>query len=204
MNASDQTASPRNTASQRGTVIGAASPGVAAALGVTALAGPLGWISGLTAAVLAIAGFGLAAAVAAQQRRQRATLQGYLNSRQEFAAGLVPVWSGQIEYSRTHMETAIAALAGRFSGIVDKLDRTLKGSDVTTQSAAGGEHGMVAVFEQSERELSQLVTGLEAASAVKAQMVDQVHALGKYVKELQKMASDVALLASQTNLLAIN
>jgi methyl-accepting chemotaxis protein len=182
---------------------GAAMLGLAGGLAV-ALGGPAGWTGGVLAAGLAVAGLALAGRIRSQQARQRAQLHTYMASQQKFGADLVPVWTGQIETSRSHMESAVSALAGRFSGIVDKLGRAVSVSDATTHAVGGGEQGLAAVFEKSERELSRLVAGLEAAAASKALMVERVHSLGGHVQALQQMATDVAAIASQTNLLAIN
>jgi methyl-accepting chemotaxis protein len=193
---------PRTSAT-RSLVAGAAGLGAAGAAAVAVLA-PLGWAGGAVIAGLVLGGLALALRIRALEARQHAGLQDYMASQQQFGAALVPVWTGQIEVSRTHMEAAISALAGRFSGIVDKLGRAVNVSDAATQSAGSGDQGLVAVFEKSERELSRLVSGLEAAAASKALMVERVHSLGGHVQQLQQMAADVAAIASQTNLLAIN
>lgn len=156
------------------------------------------------AVLLVAAGTGLAVLGRRAQTAQRLALQDYVASHQRFGASLAPVWTGQLETSRTHMESAITELSERFSGIVDKLDRAVKVSDAGTVSGDGGDAGLVAVFSRSERELSDVVATLESATQSKQAMVQQVHGLGHYVAELEQMANDVAVIAAQTNLLAIN
>jgi methyl-accepting chemotaxis protein len=164
-------------------------------------AAPFGWLTAGLAAALLLAGATLAVLAQQRQRHERAAVAAYLASCSRFGAELAPVWSGQIETSRSHMEAAISGLALRFSGIVDRLDHALQVSDDGADSSSAG---LVAVFTSSERELSRVVAGLEAAAASKALMVQQVHGLAQYVDELRQMADDVAAIAAQTNLLAIN
>ncbi len=174
-----------------------AALGAAGAAGVLLLA-PWGWAAGLTAAALLAAGLLLAVAAAAGRRRERQATGAYVASCGQFGAALAPVWTGQIETSRAHMESAVSSLAQRFGAIVDRLDRALHSGGDNSADALGN------VFASSERELSQLVAGLEGAAASKAEMVRQVHDLAHFIDELRQMAADVAAIAAQTNLLAIN
>jgi methyl-accepting chemotaxis protein len=165
------------------------------------VASPFGWLPALLASGLVVAGLALAGLSASRQARERRAVGAYIDSCGRFGAELAPVWTGQIETSRNHMESAISGLAMRFGGIVDRLDRALQVSGGHTDNSSSG---LVAVFASSERELSQVVAGLEAAAASKAEMVQQVHGLARFIDELRQMATDVAAIAAQTNLLAIN
>lgn len=111
---------------------------------------------------------------------------------------LLPVWSAQIEHSRAQMEDAIAALSQRFGGIVDGLDQALKAS------VQGGDQGLAGVFENSRRELHGVLESLRAATDSNGAMHAEVQSLSRFVDELQQMAAEVANIAAQTNLLAIN
>jgi methyl-accepting chemotaxis protein len=183
-------------------------PALGAAGALAVLATGSGWSAALAATVLAGAGLGVGHWLRTQDRRQQAVLQRFVASHRPFAAELAPVWTGQIETSRSHMERAISELAVRFGSIVDKLGHALQMADATTQSIDSGGQGrsvgLVAVFAHSEQQLSQVVAGMESASQSKAEMVQQVHSLAHYSAELQQMAADVANIAAQTNLLAIN
>ncbi|HEY4373239.1 MAG TPA: methyl-accepting chemotaxis protein [Burkholderiales bacterium] len=121
-----------------------------------------------------------------------------------FAAELSPVWSGHIENSRQQMEEAIATLVGRFSGIVQKLDQAVAASGAATDSVEHGDNGLVAVFSQGERDLGSVLSSMREATASKAAMLDKVKGLDRFIGELQTMAADVANVAKQTNLLALN
>lgn len=171
----------------------------AAGAGAVLVLAPWGLAPLATAATLALAGAAAAWTGSAERRREQAAITEHLASSERFGAELAPVWAGQIEHSRTHMETAVSGLAMRFSGIVQRIDRTVQVSD----TGAGGQ-GLVAVFGRSEQELAKVVDGLEAAAASKAELVDQVHVLVRYIEELRQMAAEVAAIAQQTNLLAVN
>jgi methyl-accepting chemotaxis protein len=172
--------------------------GAAGASSVLALA-PWGWAAGGVSAGLLAGGLVAAVAAAARLRSEREAVTRHLAASARFGSDLAPVWSGQIETSRGHMEQAISGLAARFAGIVSRLDRSARAS-------AGGQGAaeLGSVFGRSEHELGRVVDGLEEASASKAALVAQVHALGRYTDELRQMASDVAAIAQQTNLLAVN
>lgn len=177
--------------------------GAAGAMGVLALA-PWAWPSILVATALALAGLAALPLATREERRRRQALAACLVNHERFSAELAPVWTAQIETSRSQMELAISALAARFSGIVGKLDRAVQVSGATTTSIDDGEQGLVAVFAKSDGNLSRLIADLDDARRSKAEVVARVHGLGAHVEALQQMADSVALIASQTNLLAIN
>jgi len=116
----------------------------------------------------------------------------------ELGTLVAPLWSAHIEESRAQMEQAVAALAQRFGGIVERLEQALKAS------AQGGDQGLAGVFENSSRELRGVLDSLHAAMASNASMHTEVQGLSRFVDELQQMAAEVANIAAQTNLLAIN
>jgi methyl-accepting chemotaxis protein len=70
--------------------------------------------------------------------------------------------------------------------------------------ADGGDQGVAAVFEHSSAELRSVLDSLRAAMASNGAMHVEVQGLSRFVDELQQMAQEVASIAAQTNLLAIN
>lgn len=192
----------RAPASRRWVPLAAAAPGAAGAALIGAL-GPGGWLGAGLALLLAAGACGAALVVRGGLRREAQALDDYVASHQRLGEALAPVWSGHIENSRHQMESAVAALTGQFAGIVDKLDRAVKVSDDSVGSD-GGQAGLLAVFERSGQQLAEVVASLEAANRGKAELVARVQQLGSFIQELQQMASDVAAIASQTNLLAVN
>ncbi len=143
----------------------------------------------------------------ADKRReaQRATTH-YLEGNAVLGQQLLPVWSGHIETSRLQMETAISTLSARFGGIVDRLDAAMKASDMAAGSdaGAGDQGGMAATFASSHRELQGVLASLRQATESNNAMRQDVQGLSRFIEELRQMASEVASIASQTNLLAIN
>lgn len=178
-----------------------------ASLGLGLAAGIAVWAAGgwrwnawalLAALMLALAG-GL---IDRQRGRRQAILRGatahYLAGTDRLGQDLLPVWGAHIEASRAQMEEAIAALSQRFGAIVDRLERALKAS---TQ---GGDQGLAGVFEHSQRELQGVLDSLRAAMTGNGVMHAEVQNLSRFVDELQTMATEVAGIAAQTNMLAIN
>jgi methyl-accepting chemotaxis protein len=178
----------------------AAALGLAGAIAVVLLGG-FSWQTALAAVILLAAGVVLGLYLRASQRTFVQSIDTYIASQQQLGEKLVPVWSGHIDSSVNQMESAIAALANRFSGIVDKLDGALR---ATAGADRGGHDNLVAVFSSSEKELDSVIASLRAATASKAAMLEKFQALEKFIAELKDMATEVATIAAQTNLLALN
>lgn len=197
----DGSTSPAPRKGRQGVLLAAATPGVAGAVAVATLA-PGGWLPGGIAALLALAGAGAAWLAGRALASDSQSLDAYVASHHQMGEALAPVWSGHIENSRYQMESAVQALTGQFAGIVDKLDRAVKVSDGST--GGHGEAGLLTVFNRSEEQLSSVVSSLEHANQGKAELVQRVQQLSHFIQELQQMATDVAAIAAQTNLLAVN
>lgn len=180
-----------------------AALGLAGALAVL-LVGHWTWSAAITSAMLALGGIGLGLRLAARERFLLDSLDSYLEAQQQFGAQIVPVWNGHIESSREQMESAIAALSERFSGIVDKLDEAVHTSSQETASIDDRDTGLVAVFARSEQELGAVIESQKTAMGSLVNMLEQVQGLDRFIVELQDMAADVAKIAQQTNLLALN
>ncbi|MDF3822702.1 methyl-accepting chemotaxis protein [Leptospira sp. 96542] len=136
----------------------------------------------------------------AQIRLGQQAIQTHLESLQQLGALVTPVWSGQIETSRSQMETAIAGLSMRFAGIVERLNRATEMSELSGDANAG----LMGVFASSKQELDTVVVSLKSAMESKSTMLTRIKALETFTEELDAMAADVARIAQQTNLLALN
>lgn len=177
--------------------------GLAGAAGCLAFGAGAGVWAWLAAAALLVAGTWLDRHHAAREQQARRDTALYLQGSVDLGNRLMPVWSGHIETSRLQMETAISSLSARFAGIVDRLDAAMKASD----SAAGAEHdsgGMAAMFASSQQELQSVLASLRQATESNNAMRGDVQGLSRFIEELRQMATDVAKIAAQTNLLAIN
>ena len=150
--------------------------------------------------VVALVAAGVWADRAAARRvanEHRATA-AYMTSNDHLGREVLPVWSAHIENSRQQMESAVSALALRFGAIVDKLDQTLRATN------SQGDRGLAAVFEESSAQLREVLQSLTDAMDSNGSMHAEVQSLGRFVAELQQMATEVADIAAQTNILAIN
>ena len=114
---------------------------------------------------------------------------------------VLPVWSGQIEMARSHMEQETIALTQRFADISQRL-----GESVAQLDSGGGGQGesLIALLHDAQRDLDAIVSGLKNALENKVALLDEITALSAHTEELQQMAKDVGDIANQTNLLALN
>jgi methyl-accepting chemotaxis protein len=116
----------------------------------------------------------------------------------------MPVWVRQLDMSRTQVETAVTDLSSRFSGIVEKLDKTVNASATGAQTVESEDTGLVAAFASGEQRLGSVVSMLQSATQAKAAMMEKILGLTEFIDQLKSMAADVATIANQTNLLALN
>jgi len=114
-----------------------------------------------------------------------------------FAEQVTPVWSAQIETSRTQMEISVNALIERFEQISRHLAEALVASQAVI---AQSDHG---VFDSGRARLDDVVTSLEGALGKRRRNLDDLRALGLN-EEMQSMTNQVMKIAAQTHLLALN
>jgi methyl-accepting chemotaxis protein len=178
--------------------------GLAVAGAITILAvGGIGLVT-ITCAIALVAGGVFAARqMAAPHASLLLSIEHYLNTRQEFSEALTPVWGRHLESSRTQMESAVSELAVRFSGIVDKLDKAVYASSLSSNSSDSS-NAMVTVFANGEKQLGTVIASMESAMLSKKEMLSKIHSLEQFTRELRDMAEGVASIAAQTNLLALN
>ena len=177
--------------------------GLAGALAVLVIGG-WGWGAAGLAFVLAAAGLVAGRQLNAAHGALLASLDHYLVGQQHFSEQVVPVWSGHLASSQEQMESAIAVLSERFSGIVDKLDAAVHAASLESDSAEDGDKGIASVFARSEQELGAVIAAQKAAMHSMLNMLEQVQGLDRFIKELTEMATDVSGFAQQTNLLSLN
>jgi methyl-accepting chemotaxis protein len=167
-------------------------------------AGGAHWHDAGLALVFALSGLACGMHLHRRDRDQRRAVSQHLAEQQEFAECVAPVWCGHIESSREQMESAITALSCRFAGIAEKLDAAVHAAAMETQTVDDVEQGLVAVFSRSERDLAAVVAAQKDGVADMLTMLDKVQGLDRFIVELRDMAADVAKIAQQTNLLAMN
>jgi methyl-accepting chemotaxis protein len=125
-------------------------------------------------------------------------IEKYLKSIDRLASDVTPVWSNHIESSRQQMEQAVSELTTRFSNIVMNLDETLRTSNLTISDNAN------AVFENSHDHLIKVVSCLDDSMQQNQSVLEQMRSLAGFINELKLMAKEVARIAEQTNLIALN
>jgi methyl-accepting chemotaxis protein len=111
---------------------------------------------------------------------------------------VLPVWAEQIEAARSHTEDAITQLTQRFAELAGRIHMTVEGSQ------DGNAQGLVSLLSSSQKELDGIVTGLRKALSSKEILQREITHLHDFTGQLQAMAKDVADVAKQTNLLALN
>ena len=169
----------------------------ALAAGIATLLSGHGAAPVAVAPAIVVLGVVLDRARRARERRARESDAAFVASADQLGQDVLPVWAAHIENSRQQMESAVAALTQRFAGIVDRLDQTLRAS-------GGDDVGLASAFAHSKDELGAVLDSLKDAMASNAAMHTEVQSLSRFVAELQQMAAEVADIAQQTNLLAIN
>ncbi|XWO59703.1 methyl-accepting chemotaxis protein (plasmid) [Pseudomonas luteola] len=111
---------------------------------------------------------------------------------------VLPVWAQQIETARSHTEEAVTQLTHRFAELAGRIQMSVEGSH------DGSAQALVALLSSSQNELNGIITGLREALSSKAVLQREITQLHEFTGQLQAMAKDVADVAKQTNLLALN
>lgn len=134
-----------------------------------------------------------------QQLQELRQPTAFLHSLEAVVDGAVPRWSHHIDIVREQTEEAIAALTSRFHGIIERLNHSL---DESGKSAAHGD--VMAVIDDTRQQLHAMLASLQQTLSERQGIVDEFSRLGQYTTVLVEMAQEVAEIANQTNLLALN
>ncbi|WP_425298851.1 methyl-accepting chemotaxis protein [Pseudomonas duriflava] len=129
-----------------------------------------------------------------EQERTQAAQSGL----DEVCIEVLPVWAQQIEAARSHTEEAIIQLTGRFAELASHIHATVEGS----QDGSGQD--LINLLSTSQKELNAIVAALREALSSKEVLQQEITQLHNFTGQLQAMAKDVADVAKQTNLLALN
>jgi methyl-accepting chemotaxis protein len=111
------------------------------------------------------------------------------------------IWARQIDNVRGQVEEAITSLTSSFAGIVERLDRTISGSQRHTDEQSAGAGSDAA---EAEKCLSAVVEALRSIQQSRKALNEEIAFISSHIGELQKMADDVRQLAFQTNMLSLN
>ena len=116
---------------------------------------------------------------------------------------LVPLWNRQTGLARTQTEQGMTDLSQRFSDIHDRLQVAIETSRQTA-SGMSGQEGLSQIIESADQVLNQIVVNLRSTIESRDEMLGEISKLSQITDELRAMGDEVAGIASQTNLLALN
>lgn len=120
----------------------------------------------------------------------------------DFMSKLVPAWEKQVDLANYQSTEAVSELANKFSVIYDELQVAMNAAKVTSGDDENG--GLAEVLHSSEKELRQLIDFLSISISEQQKLVNEISQLSSITDELREMGDEVAGIASQTNLLALN
>jgi methyl-accepting chemotaxis protein len=121
----------------------------------------------------------------------------------DLAHQIIEVWAGQTELARSQGDENINLLATNFAQIKDQLAEAIQTSQ-DTSGDMNGENGLTHIISQSELSLNSIIQSLNDAMVGRDQILSEINNLSAIAEELSKMGDEVAGIASQTNLLALN
>lgn len=138
-----------------------------------------------------------------KQSEQIEDLKKVAANYQQLIQELLPLWQRQTDLAKHQIEQSINELVNQFSDIHRRLQLSVTASRATA-SGTDGERGLSDVIEFANTELGQLVQTLRRALAQRDELLAEIGGLSEITDELSGMGAEVAGIASQTNLLALN
>ncbi len=132
-----------------------------------------------------------------------AQLKVYTDPYESILNKVMPIWSRQIETSRTQTEEGVLELTQRFSGmknrLVEVIDSSVNGADRFT-----GNSGVIDSLDSSHASLQTVINSLETALLEEEALLEKMRNVASQTRELDAMAASVGQIAEQINLLALN
>jgi methyl-accepting chemotaxis protein len=113
--------------------------------------------------------------------------------------GVLPVWRQHVGTVRQQIEDAVGTLLSSLAAISDQFDAGGFG-----HASGEGQCSSTALLAQCEDKLQPVIHTMNEITEGKHAMNASLQGLSSATAELQTMADDVARIAQQTNLLAIN
>ncbi|MCP4406241.1 MAG: chemotaxis protein [Gammaproteobacteria bacterium] len=130
-------------------------------------------------------------------------LRDYAEPLESICKKIFPIWSRQIEASRTQTEQSIIELTQRFAEMSQRLEHVINASQ-NGMEGWSSDSGMVVLFEESHNSLQTVIDTLETTLREEAELLEQLRTLASQTEELDSMAAGVGQIAEQINLLALN
>lgn len=115
---------------------------------------------------------------------------------------LLPLWARHVETARTETMVSVERLVVSFGEVVVRLQEAIR----TAQISGDQEHGagFVGALQECEARLLPVIGALSSVMEVKNTLLGEIQRLESTTGELRTMAGEVAGIAAQTNLLALN
>lgn len=138
-----------------------------------------------------------------KKNNQVNSLNNIVNNYQQLILDVLPQWQRQTDLAKYQLEKSITSLVTKFSNIYERLQNSIAASNTTAQGMSG-ESGLGSVISFADSELGNIVRTLHQAMQQRDELLSEIVELSKITSELSSMGTDVAGIASQTNLLALN
>jgi methyl-accepting chemotaxis protein len=116
----------------------------------------------------------------------------------QLCVALLPIWAKQIDSGRVETEEAVTALASLFARLSERLQHAV------VHSHGGADGNVKAMLDGGQGDLSAIVASLKTGQDAMKTMMGHIAALSPLTHALKDMAQDVAGVAAQTNLVALN
>nr|WP_212747870.1 methyl-accepting chemotaxis protein [Pseudoalteromonas phenolica] len=116
---------------------------------------------------------------------------------------LIPVWAKQLELARFQGDNSVNDLAATFADIRNKLEVAIEASQATSGDMHS-ETGLTHIIDRADKRLNQILLSLNEAMSGRDELLSEINNLTSIAEELSHMGDEVAGIASQTNLLALN
>lgn len=116
---------------------------------------------------------------------------------------ILPIWIRLQGLASEQIETNITDLAGRFDNIYFRLQQSVD----TAEDAVSGLHGndgIRQVVQESDQKLGDIIRLIEQSIESRNQLLEDITGLAEITEDLRARGGEVADIAAQTNLLALN
>lgn len=121
----------------------------------------------------------------------------------QWVEDLIPVWAKQLELARFQGDNSVNDLAATFADIRNKLEVAIEASQATSGDMHS-ETGLTHIIDRADKRLNQILRSLNEAMSGRDELLSEINNLTSIAEELSHMGDEVAGIASQTNLLALN
>ena len=165
------------------------------------------WVHALALAVVTVASICWTLRRFARLQRSQQELALSCANRNELFQSILPIWGMQIDTGRLETEDAVVDLTNRFSILSSRLQMAVNQSQGGARAAGAGQdgaQGILALLNASQAELQAIIVSMKTALEAMHSMMAQIAKLPQYTDALKNMAAEVASVAAQTNLVALN